>query len=207
MNSCVLRVTQSHRPLLVRWVELLKNPEYLAAQNMASYNRPPHFGGDQDALNALLGSAEFSNVPVRELDERYVIHTGGARTYPLGHRLAGLFRRIPPFVHSSGPKPWIVLNPRNKGLTGRFWALQRIILEASPYTAVAKKYERWLGTDSTWMRYSSPAGRILRLLGCGHYALRGMPLALIAATISFFDRIARRVREETVSWHARQKCE
>jgi len=180
-NSCVLRVTQAHRPLLTRWNQLLGNPDYVAVQKNPSYMRPFHFFGDQDALSALLGSAEFADIPVHFLRRgRDVAHTGGARTYTLGERLGGLLRRAPPFLHNQWTKPWIALNPEANDFEGRFWVFHRIILEASPYVAVARTYQADVGSDTTWLTYSSPAGRMLRVLGLGHCPLRGLPLTAVA---------------------------
>ena len=63
LNSCVLRVTQAHRPLLNRWNELLMTEEYVLAQKKPMHLRPTHLMGDQELLNALLGSTEFADIP------------------------------------------------------------------------------------------------------------------------------------------------
>ena len=190
MNTCILRVTKAHRPLLARWNQMLSNPDYLEAQSKPTHERPFYFYGDQDAFTALLGSAEFANVPVSYLRRgRDLVHAGGARTYSLKERLAGLFHRIPPFIHTQWSKPWIVLNPTTYPLPGRFWFYHRIILEASPYVALARTYRRTLGMESSWMTYSSLPGRILRILGLGHFALRGMPLTAVATTVAGFNKL------------------
>ncbi len=104
MNSCLLRVTNAHRPLLARWNELLGNPEYMAAQKRPAPHRPFYYYGDQDILTALLGSTEFADIPVTYLRRgRDVVHAGGARSYTLGERLTGLFGLVPPFSTPSGP--------------------------------------------------------------------------------------------------------
>jgi hypothetical protein len=186
MNSCVLRITQAHRALLVRWNELLADPEYVAAQKLPLAERPVYFVGDQDALNALVGSTEFVGIPVYYLRLGLdVAHTGGARTYTLGERLGGLFHPAPPFLHNQWAKPWVALNPAQLQ-PGRFWIFHRIILESSPYMAVARTYESELGSDTAWMRYVSPLGRIVRFLGLGNVALSGLPLTAIAAMVARF---------------------
>jgi hypothetical protein len=188
MNSCLLRVTQAHRPLLTRWNELLSRPDYVAAQKRPYYERPIHFFGDQDALNALMGSAEFAHVPVLYLRRgRDVAHTGGARTYTLGERLRGLFHPSPPFLHNQWTKPWVVLNPQANDFQGRFWVFHRIILEASPYVAVARIYQEEMGTDTKWMSYSSLPGRMLRALGLGHCPMQGLPLTAVATATNTFN--------------------
>ena len=52
INSCVLRVTPFHRPLLHRWQELLADSRYQEAQRKPILRRPPWFQSDQDVLNA-----------------------------------------------------------------------------------------------------------------------------------------------------------
>jgi hypothetical protein len=184
LNSCVLRITEAHRPLLVRWNELLAQPDYVAAQKLPLVERPIHFFGDQDALNALLGSTEFADVPVHKLRlGRDVAHTGGARTYSLGERLGGLFRPAPIFLHNQWAKPWVELNPAQKS-PGRFWMFHRITLETSPYMTLARGYESEMGGDTAWLRFASPLGLVVRALGFGNVALSGLPLTVAASVIA-----------------------
>jgi hypothetical protein len=177
MNSCVVRVTENHRPLLKRWIEFFREPDYIAAKKLS--NRPIHLHGDQSLLNALLASAEFADIPVRYLRRGLdVIHCGGAIAYTPSERLAGLFR-CPPFFHGQGAKPWVMFRP-DANYHGRFWIMRRLLQEVSPYFALARKHRRELGLPTPWLDRPSPAGIALRMLGCGHYALRGLPLALMA---------------------------
>ena len=192
MNSCVVRVTDFHRPLLNRWKKLLAEPAYLAAQKLPMVQRPFYFSGDQDVLNALLGSHEFNDVPVRFLRRGYdLIHSGGGRTYSLGERIKGLSYPIPPFIHSPGPKPWIAFNP-TLNLTGFFWTFQRLLLEVSTYVALARRYRAQLGNEGRWVEYSTPVGIMLRAVGFGHHALRGLPLTFFSTILSSTKRCLRR---------------
>ena len=78
INSCVLRVTAHHRPLLSRWLELMATPQYREAQVKWVGERACHLRSDQDLLNALLGSREFASVPVKFLEcGRDLIHCSG----------------------------------------------------------------------------------------------------------------------------------
>ena len=194
MNSCVVRVTQQHRPFLVRWKEMLANPEYLAAQKLPMAERPFCFSGDQDAFSALLGSRDFNEVPVHFLKRGTdLIHSGGARTYSLWERLTGLGRQIPPIIHSPGPKPWIAFGP-GRDLPGLFWTVQRLLLDVSPYMAIARRYRASLGAEGRWADYTTPVGRILRFSGFGHFALRGLPLTLVFTVVAFARRLVARFR-------------
>ena len=189
INSCVLRVTASHRPLLLRWRELLADDRYQTAQRAPFLQRPIWFQGDQDVLNALLGSQEFAGVPVRFLKSgRDIIHSSGlTRSYSVRERLGGLFgRRIPPFLHNPAAKAWHALDPAEPKARYRF--AERLFVETSPYVALARKYAGRLGPDQAWLRHRTPCGMILRGLGCGHYALRGLPAA---AALTLLGRLRK----------------
>jgi hypothetical protein len=181
MNSCVVRVTPYHRALLEKWEALMFHPEFLAVQKMPFPERPIHFWGrDQNILNALLGSQEFGHVPVRYLKRgRDLIHAGGARTFSVRERVASLGRPLPPFLHSPGSKPWVVLK-RSFPLTGGYWFRQKLILELSPYTFYVKRYRKTLKQDTSWLDRGSSLGIFFRMIGFGNYALRGLPICLSA---------------------------
>jgi hypothetical protein len=180
LNSCVLRVTPAHTPLLVRWRELLADPAYIEAQKRP--DRPMHLISDQDVLNALLGSAEFAGVPVRCLRVgRDVIHCGGAIGYPLVRRLAGLFRRVPPFLHAIAGKPWWVFHPEYaKHHAPWFTRYRRLLQETSPYVSAARRMRAEIDMPCPWLDAGSLLGRALRVVGFGHHALLGMPLTAVA---------------------------
>jgi len=67
LNSCVLRVTRRHYPLMKRWWELLQSDAYQRCQQKEWQKRPIHMQGDQDVLTALLTSTEFAHIPLRTL--------------------------------------------------------------------------------------------------------------------------------------------
>ncbi len=178
INSCVLRVTPRHRPLLARWCELMATPQYQAAQAQPYWNRPLHLRGDQELLNALLGSQEFAHVPVHFLQGgRDLIHCSGrGRSYSTRERLRGLFSPIAPILHNlSALKAWQVLDdsPEKKPKNA---FTERLFLEISPYLTLARRYEADLAPQTAWLHYRSALGSLLRALGCGHYALPGLPL-------------------------------
>lgn len=179
LNTAVLRVTPAHIPLLERWQELLSDPRYLPWQTRPLVERPVHCWGDQDVLNALVGSAEFADLPVRLLRTgKDVIHCNSFTSFTVGERLGCLVRRPPPFVHGQGGKPWILLRPDvRSGLSVR----ERLIQELSPYRTLARRHHAEMGIDCPWMWDGSLLGRAFAWLGLGHFALRGLPLAAAAA--------------------------
>jgi hypothetical protein len=184
MSSCVVKATPYHRPLLERWQELMQRPEYKAAQIVSTEERKFYLNGDQDILNALLGSTEFEKVPVRLLKRgRDLIHSGGYRTFSLRERMVGLVRPIATFLHNPASKPWIALDP-SRSLISRFWFFRKLSLEVSPYVIYAKRYEKEMGQETSWMNHVSPWGLLLRFMGVGHYALRGLPLCLLVTCAS-----------------------
>ena len=172
LNTCVMRVTRSHYPLLHRWGELLADPTYIATQAKPVAERPTPMMSDQDVLNALLGSEEFAGLSVHYLvGGRDHIHCGGAVGYSLGQRLAGLFRRIPPFLHAIGGKPWFVFHPDyTKTHSKWFTYYRRVLQETSPYVAAARPLRGEVGIPCPWLDVRSALGIGLRLMGFGHYA-------------------------------------
>ena len=180
INSCFLKVTPAHKTLLLHWKKLLSSPAYLAEQEKVFQRRAIHMGSDQDVLNALLGSCEYDHVPVRLLrDGRDVVHAGGALSFPVNRRLAALFRPIPPILHCAGAKPWLAFTHYRKS-RALLWRYLRLSLELCPYFAEAQKYRSEVDAGVAWMEYRSFVGLVLRLFGFGHFALRGLPLSLMA---------------------------
>jgi hypothetical protein len=184
LNSAVLRVTVRHERLLDRWAEHLADPRYVATQTLPLENRPLHLMGDQDVLNALLGSPEFADIPLQVLGSGTdIIHAGGALGYSLSERLHGTLKPMPAFVHAAAGKPWLWLGGDPHWSKRNFFGWHRRLLqELSPYVAESRRYRAQLGDDSSWMDRRTATGTVLRALGFGHFALRGLPLT-IAATI------------------------
>lgn len=186
LNSCVLRATPAHRALLEHWKKALEDPDYLAWQRKPISERPAHGLSDQDVLAGLVGSVQYSNIPLRQLKRGLqVIHSGGARAYGLGERLRGLFLPRPAIIHNPSIKPWMIL--WNKpGLDGRWWWFRRLALEISPYVAETRQYRDRLGAeDCCWMDWHTPTGTILRVLGLGNTALRGLPLTVVMTLVGW----------------------
>ncbi len=180
LNSCVIRVTQAHESLLRRWHQLLADPRYtsVAAQPMEA--KPPHLWSDQDVLAALVGSAEFATVPLLMLRHGHeVLHTGGALGFTLGERVGGIFRPVPLVLHAIGGKPWVLLLPENRW-PGRFAWFRRLLQETSPFVAHARRYRGQVGEPTVWLDHRTLMGTFLKLMGFGHWAVRGLPVTLAA---------------------------
>ena len=106
LNTAVLRLTPRHIPLLERWRELLADPRYVPWQTRPLNDRPLHCWGDQDVLNALLGSTEFADLPVRILRTgREIIHCSSLTSFTVLERFRRAFGAAPHFVHGQGASP------------------------------------------------------------------------------------------------------
>ena len=194
-NSCVLRATKLHVYLLKRWLELLSRPDYVAAQKVKLLSeRPLHFQSDQDALNALLGSAECNEMKIRFLRlGSEIIHVGGSRNFAISERIGCVFGRKPTIVHLGGSKPWIAFDSKH-GLRGSFWFYTRLVLETSPYLAFARKHSIAIGGNAAWINYTSKLGYVIRLLSFGQIGLAGWPITLLASVAAKTKRIIGRHR-------------
>ena len=192
LNSAVVRVTQYHLPLLERWAEYLGDPRYVSLQSLPLEQRPLHMMSDQDVLNALLGAREFANVPLHILGSgTEIIHAGGLLGYSSAERLLGVLKRKPTFLHATSGRPWLWLGGTlNWSQPNFFGWYRRLSQELSPYLFESRRYKSQLGEDSGWMYHRTATGTLLRFLGLGHFAIRGLPLTMAAEVV---DRV-RRIR-------------
>jgi hypothetical protein len=186
VNSCVIRATRFHREVLTQWKNLLTSADYLDAQAKPFADRALHLASDQDVLQALLTSERFSSVKV------HFLHSGEdiaqchlADGYSVRERLANLWHRIPPMIHSQGSKPWRPLKTR------------RLHEDVSPYLLVAKHYRALLEEDASWMDASSLAGKVLRCVTREGPNLAGL---IPAMTMQIQRRL--RLRTRLRSWFA-----
>jgi hypothetical protein len=195
VNTGIVRVTPQHTELLKVWRTMLNHPAYMRTMSMPYYERPLHMLGDQEAFTALLGSTDFSHVPV-ELLERGVdiAQCFGPAGYTPTERLHNLRKGLPAFVHSQGGKPWkrapsptAVWSSEGSLLKHLRTYYDYLHLELSPYTSIAREYREQLGEEVTWMDMKSTPARLLATLSAGHPILQGFPLAL-------FDAGARHTR-------------
>lgn len=188
LNSCVMRVTKAHVPLLARWKEVLESPKYQDAQRQPMSARPRHMFSDQDVLTALLCSEEFHDVPVKILRRGHdIIQYYGEMGFTLAERMICLLKGMPTFLHQQGSKPWLAdPDEKLKGIRGRFVTAY---LDLSPYTAVAID----LNTEPihAWMQPRSKFSSVLRAIGFRSPPLTGLPLAIIFD----LERLARLPRQ------------
>jgi hypothetical protein len=201
LNSSVLRVTNHHLALLDVWAKYLSDPQYVSYQSKSLEERPIHMASDQDVLNALVGAREFADIPLHVIPSgSEIIHTGGALGYSWKERLRGVFLAKPAFLHATAGKPWLWLGGEPYWSKRNFFGwYRRLLQETSPYLFESRHFRKQLDQDSQWMDRRTGTGSILRFLGFGHFALRGLPLAAAASAIESFKRMSRAVRRLGVS--------
>ncbi len=191
LNTGIVRVTPQHTELLNAWRTMLGHPAYIRAQRLPYGERPLYMFGDQDVLTALLGSAEFSHVPVEMLKRGTdIAQCYGPSGYSPVDRVRSLRQGLPTFVHSMRHKPWQrALSPAavwsSKGsLLKRLYTYYNYLdLELSPYTSIAREYREQIGEEATWMDMKSTPARLFAALAAGHPTLQEFPLALFDAGV------------------------
>lgn len=167
LNTCVLRLTKSHEPLLRDWLELLQGEPYLSAQKLPYQNRPSHLFGDQDVLAALLSSKKHADIPVRILRRGVdILQVFGLKGFTVRERLHAV-RRLPTFIHAQGQKPWLKENAKSfKDY------IETAYRDASPLVILADREGRRIEANTL-------LGNALRFAGFGSVALSGLPLAIL----------------------------
>jgi len=199
INTGIVRVTPHHVELLKAWQAMLNDPTYIQASTAPYYDRPLHMLGDQEVLTALLGSIEFSHVPVEMLKRGTdIAQCYGPAGYTPTERLQTLLKGqgLPALVHSMGRKPWeMALSPAEiwssqESLKKRLRTYyEHIHLELSPYTSIARQYRQQIEEDAPWMDVLTFPARLLAVLSAGHPTLQGLPLALFDAGVRHTRRL------------------
>jgi Nucleotide-diphospho-sugar transferase len=180
LNTGVLRVSRNHYHLMERWWKLLHSNTYQDYQKRPWRERPVHMLGDQDVLTALLTSKEFSQIPIHVLQRgNHILQFNGVYGYTVAERIGNLLADRPVFIHSFGGKPWSE-RWRLKPSVNLTEYIKRVYLDLSPYTLCAIRFRRKLECDTEWMEPHYVLSRFLRVLGMGHPALVGLPLAVFA---------------------------
>jgi hypothetical protein len=174
-NACVVRATQAHRPLLERWLEMLRAPSYRHAQTLPFESRPVHMIHDGWVLLALLESEEFSGTRFDCLRAgRDIAQCAGSSGYHPYDRVLNLFRGQPPIIHGLGRKPW---DPPPRGSSAQRFLFD-FAIDVSPYVLAARKVALGLGMTRDWLNSRTWIGAALRGCTHGHPALAGLPLAI-----------------------------
>ena len=192
VNSCFLRVTKTHQPLLEYWLKMTQDSRYREAQRLPFERRPWHLASDQVLLTALLSSEAFGDVSYDTIRiGRHIAQCAGSSGYRPLHRCFDIFRGLPPLIHSVGRKPWTPSDvPRN--LRG---FLLDFATDVSPYVLASRRINRNLDINPDWLKPRTSLGALLRCLTAGHPALAGLPLAVIHA---IFLRIGRMLRPNII---------
>jgi len=178
INNCFVRVTEAHRPLLERYLEMVHEPRYRAASKLPLERRPFHLHSDTWVLTALLESEEFGRERFDVLRlGRHIAHCAGSSGYRPQHRLLDLFRGLPPLIHCIGRKPWASVRDR-----GRVYRLLiDLATDVSPYVLASRRIARELHLSPPWLEARTSMGAMLRRLTASHPGMAGLPLAILHA--------------------------
>lgn len=173
VNTCILRVDDAHLPLLDAWQDFTLSSDYAAWQARSSSERPFHAVGDQDLLGALLGSADFSDVPVVALRRgRDIAQCFKADGFSPSERISTLWHGAPALVHAQGPKPWAADSDAP------------LYLRLSPYRYIAREYDDVLDpAESGWLQTRGADARFLERLALRNPMLAGLLPAVAALAI------------------------
>ncbi len=175
VNSCFIRVTQAHRQLLERWLQMTREPRYREAQALPFERRPFYLTSDQALLTALLGSQEFGELSFDYIRiGRHIAQCAGSSGYRPRDRALDLFRGLPPLIHCIGRKPW---ESSHKSL------MNDLVTDVSPYVLAARRVARDLDLCPEWLEARTSAGAALRAVTAGHPGMAGLPLAILHASL------------------------
>jgi hypothetical protein len=175
VNSCFIRANPAHLPLINAWAAAIDSDAYQNAQKEHWSSRPAYFLGDQDALGALVGSRQFSDVQIFFLrNGRDIAQCYYANGYSWIQRLASIIFGSPTLVHAQGQKPW-----ETRDATPTY-------LDVSPYKLIAREYSAQI-LSIDWLSQQTFSGTILCYLFSSNPSLSG----LIPA---FFSACRRRIK-------------
>ena len=172
VNTCLMRMTPRHAPLLEKLMECMGAPFFREQTGTPGERRMIKWHYDQTIMELLLtcGDAEWTPTAAVELIPAGsgVIQELGVTRYYLRDRLRnGLGLNRPWLVHCLGMKPWD-RHPR-----------ARSVRAASVFSAFAEQYRDEVDEPMPWANaggLSSRVGRVLSLgqphwMGIGHCAL------------------------------------
>jgi len=160
VNTCVMRMTPRHEPLLRRMLECMETPFFRAQTELPPARRTIKWHYDQTIMEMLLSAAGDGwtpTFPVRLIpDGSGVIQELGVSRYRLVNRLRnGLGLDRPWLVHCLGIKPW------DPGRPARHYRA------ASAFSAFAARYRDQVEEPMTWINPGGWSNRIGRLLSFG----------------------------------------
>lgn len=167
-SSCCTLVTDIHRPFILQWIAMLKDPRYQNWQARPSKERPREFYGCDAPYQALIGSENYDNLRVKLLKHGQDIAqclTPGSYTMP--QRLMSLSNGLPPIIHAMGKKPWLATDS------------ERIYQAVSPYACVARSYKEQLtNKEQEWLELPKHWISLWHNLVKGNPALSSLPFAI-----------------------------
>jgi hypothetical protein len=177
-NNCFIHVSQAHRSLLERWLQMTRDPRYRDAQRLPYEQRPVQAQHDGWLLIALLESEEFCQLQFECIRSgRDIAQCAGSSGYPPLARLLGLFTGLPALIHGLGRKPWGVVQEQRR--------MQRFLLDfatdVSPYVLASRKVAKKLNMHPEWVEPRTRLGAIARFLTASHPAMAGLPMATVHA--------------------------
>lgn len=183
LNTCVIRVTSIHLPLLDSWERLMQESRYQDAARRPVGERPPYLTSDQDLIMALLGGPEYGKLKLRWLKTgAEVLHCTGLRSFSLTDRWRATTRGPAPVVHAMADKPWNILSDRFG--RNRRERLTQFAHEISPFVTAARPYRDRLGIPAPWLGHRTVAGQWARWCGLASPGLAGLPLSLVTGLLA-----------------------
>ena len=193
-NTCVMRCDRSHLSLLEAWRDAMKDRRYVEAQSIPFHKRPPHLGGDQDVLTAILSAAHFEHIDVGYLRRgKHIIQYYGPYGFTTLERARASLLGMPTIVHSQAFKPWLD-RPLVKGARNDRY-LFRLLMDTSPYNSSARAALEAAGLKAEWLRCRTILGKLLTVSGFNYAPLTGLPLALLGDFIFSFKKIRRSISD------------
>ncbi len=172
VNTCVMRMTPRHEPLLRKLMECMAAPFFRDQTGTPGERRMIKWHYDQTIMEMLLTCGDATWTPTATVElipaGSGVIQELGVTRYSVKDRLRnGVGLNLPWLVHALGLKPWDS-NPRT-----------RSVRAASVFSAFAEKYRDEVDEPMPWANASGLSSRIARMLslgqphwmGIGHCAL------------------------------------
>jgi len=160
VNTCLMRVTPRHEPLLRKLLAFMDTPFFREQTGTPSLQQTVNWHHEQTIIELLLttGSADWTpDTPVHLVPAGSgVIQEMGVTRYSLTDRLRnGLGLNSPWAVHCLGPKPW---NPDPRA---------RSVRAASVFCAFAALYRDEVDEPVPWLSATTWSGRVARLASLG----------------------------------------
>jgi hypothetical protein len=178
LNSCFVRITSFHLDLLDAWHKLVYSQEFQKIQSLPFEQRPSYLFGDQDLLEGLLMSDNFSHIPVKLIRHGYeIIHA--SNSYSIRDRVSFVIHQwktgeVPMLLHAHGLKPWMLIHRKANS-----FKLSDVAVELSPYITAAKSYRKLLESDTSWMDSRTWLGSLCVLLTFRNPHIQGIPIILL----------------------------